>query len=395
MYSREILKRLARVRAELLSEFPFFGRILLQMRYGFAPCSTAATNGEMIIFDPDFAGRISDQELKFVLLHECYHCVLHHVSRAQYYPNKLLYNVAADIVVNSLILLNVPVFPTDMQIDGAPIMHIAPDGEEGYLYTTEEVLEQLMDEKNVSEKTFDDHSAWQEVSRKSFDYKWDGIVRDTLLSCEKNGDVVGIVGKEMVRQIDKYRTIPKLDWKKELRIFMQSIQTTEEYDYSYMRPDRRFPDSDIIIPGWCAEEIYARSVDRIWILCDVSGSITDEALGAACDEIENCLRQMPRMTGWLSFFDHKVYEPIPFSEKPDFEKIIGGGGTNFHQIFHYMEEHFDRDSRPSGIVIVTDGFADYPDETAAHGVPVLWVLMESFLPFHREPPWGHTVYVDG
>ena len=396
MSSRETMKRLSRIRGDLLREFPFFGRILLQMRYGFAPCSTAATNGEMIIFDPDFAGRISDQEMKFILLHECYHCVLHHVSRARYHSDKLRYNVAADIVINSMILLNVPSFPADMKIDGSPVMHLAPDGNEGYLYTTEEVLEQLKDENDTSWETLDDHCAWETISAKSFDYKWNRIFQDTLTACEKGGSAVGLAGKEMTRQIERQQRSPKIDWKKELRVFMHRMQRKKEYDFSYMYPDRRFPDSDIIIPGWCEEEIHGHRIDQIWILCDVSGSISDEALGTACDEIANCLHQLPEMTGCISFFDHKVYEPIPFSkdEKPVFENVTGGGGTNFFEIFRSMEEYFDKTARPKGIVIVTDGLANYPEESAAQGIPVLWVLVESPFSDLWSPPWGNAVYID-
>ena len=396
MTSREIMKRLSRIRSELLTEYPFFGRILLQMRYGFAPCATAATNGEMIIFDPEFASRISDQELKFVLFHECYHCVLHHVSRARHFPDKLRYNIAADIVVNSMILLNVPSFSADMQIDGSPVMHLAPDGKEGYLYTTEEVLEQLKDDRNASGQSLDDHNVWATVSGKSFDYRWDGIVQETLRTCRKDGGTAGLAGEEMIRQIYRKQARPKVDWKKALRLFLETVQTKEEYDYSYLRPDRRFPDSDLIIPGWCAEEIYDPGIDRIWILCDVSGSISDEALETACAEIANCLEQLPEMSGCLSFFDDEVYEPIPFSkkEKPVFENTTGGGGTDFHQIFRYMEEHFDKEYRPKGIVIVTDGLADYPEESAAQGIPVLWVLVEVLDPELWSPPWGKTVYID-
>lgn len=177
---------------------------------------------------------------------------------------------------------------------------------------------------------------------------------------------------------------------------METVQTREEYDYSYLRPDRRFPDSDLIILGWCEREIYSRSYDRIWILCDVSGSISDEALGTACAEIANCLEQLPKISGCLSFFDHEVYEPIPFSkkEKTVFENTVGGGGTDFHQIFRYMEEHFDKESRSKGIVIVTDGLADYPEESAAQGIPVLWVLVEVLDPKLWSPSWGKTVYIN-
>lgn len=95
--------RLTEVRAELLSEHPFFGRLLLQMGIACAPCGTACTDGERLIFDPEFACRLSGRELKFVMLHEILHCVLNHVIRRKTLHVRL-YNIACDIVVNSLII---------------------------------------------------------------------------------------------------------------------------------------------------------------------------------------------------------------------------------------------------------------------------------------------------
>jgi hypothetical protein len=39
---------------------------------------------------------------------------------------------------------------------------------------------------------------------------------------------------------------------------------------------------------------------------------------------------------------------------------------------------------PVSIIILTDGCAPYPDESAAKGIPVLWLLNNEKL----TPPWG-------
>ena len=64
--------RLTQLRAELLQRFPFFGRLLLHLQFGYADCETAYTDMRKIVFDPAFAGRICDEELRFVMLHELF-----------------------------------------------------------------------------------------------------------------------------------------------------------------------------------------------------------------------------------------------------------------------------------------------------------------------------------
>ena len=76
---------------------------------------------------------------------------------------------------------------------------------------------------------------------------------------------------------------------------------------------------------------------------------------------------------------------LPFEDEDEF-KIIrpkGGGGTSFHIIFEYVEK-FMQDELPVSIVILTDGFAPWPEEAAALGIPVLWIINNE----EAQPPWG-------
>lgn len=71
---------------------------------GLLTCGTACTDGERLIFDPDFAARLkTEKEMQFVILHELLHCVLEHCTRVSNRDSEF-YNIACDIVVNSTIL---------------------------------------------------------------------------------------------------------------------------------------------------------------------------------------------------------------------------------------------------------------------------------------------------
>ena len=77
-----VSRRLTLARRSLLGKTPFYGRLLLRTPFAFAPCKTAMTNMEQILFDPEFVDEIDDEQLEFVLLHEILHCALGHPLRA-------------------------------------------------------------------------------------------------------------------------------------------------------------------------------------------------------------------------------------------------------------------------------------------------------------------------
>ena len=138
---RALSRRLTDLRAGLLWERPFYGRLLLHLTFGFTHCGTAYTDMRHIVFDPAFAQSLGNEELRFVMLHELMHCVLRHCTRGRNLRHRL-YNIACDIVVNSLILetLGLP----ELLIDGEPVMHLTPVQTEGREHTAEEVYEMLL-----------------------------------------------------------------------------------------------------------------------------------------------------------------------------------------------------------------------------------------------------------
>ena len=85
-------------------DYPFFGYLSLRLQLACAPCGTACTDGERLIFDPEFEKELkTDQEMQFVILHEILHCALGHCTRRGSRSAKL-FNIACDTVVNSTIL---------------------------------------------------------------------------------------------------------------------------------------------------------------------------------------------------------------------------------------------------------------------------------------------------
>ena len=128
----------------------------------------------------------------------------------------------------------------------------------------------------------------------------------------------------------------------------------------------------------------------ILFMIDTSGSMSDEAITAVYSEIKGAIDQFNgHLQGWLGFFDAEVVEPKPFSSEEEFRIIRpkGGGGTRFDIIFKYVEKHMD--TLPASIIIMTDGYADFPKEEEAMEIPVLWLLVTDDV----KPPWGKVARI--
>jgi len=315
----------------------------------------------------------------FLLKHELLHCVLLHCTRGKGYDHQL-YNIAADIVVNSNILKTMGV--TEYELLGEKVMHRAPDGKEGYLYTAEQVYKMLLEEPQ-EEDTIDNHDIWNCITAGEYlEKEWEKSTQAEAGRFAESGNV-----PPGVREfLDHLGYESQMDWKAVLRNFIHLIKS--EYDYLFSQPDRRLTDQEFILPSFC--ECEGEGIENIWFVADTSGSIDNERLCIIYEEVKSCVRQFDRFSGKLSFFDTKVHGITEFENVEDLKSVrpIGGGGTSFRCIFEYMKETMIH-NLPTGVIILTDGFARYPEETQALGVPVLWVIVGE----NNEAPWGETVHI--
>lgn len=131
------------------------------------------------------------------------------------------------------------------------------------------------------------------------------------------------------------------------------------------------------------------TVDKLWVVVDASGSISDDTLAEAMAEICEAVIQV-NISGWLSFFDTDVTKPEPFESIDELMNItpIGAGGTSFNVIFDSIDDMFSEEL-PTLMLILTDGYADFPSEESAKDISVIWINIDSDI----EPPWGQCVHI--
>ena len=432
------IKRLLLSRMRILYNHGFYGLLLMHMIYAVSEeIETACTDGVRITFGIDFLDSLSDSELDFVMMHEILHVVLQHCFRGDV-EDPEAYNIAADIVVNSNIMLENGMKASSITLSKYGIaMHVAPDGKEGYEYTAEQVYAMLP--KNLNKKgnnnlnkkgnnkspgsavggakkenkkgnnkspgsavgrakkeiskeqhqpvrVWDDHSRWGK-------YEEDDTLRDVWVKrFEDAAEAIKIrdpsnargllpaFAERILKELKKTQT----DWRTILNDFIQE----EVVDYSFAPPDRRFDGSPFFLPDFNGKE---DRVEDILFMIDTSGSMSDDMIAAAYSEVKGAIDQFNgKLKGWLGFFDAAIIKPQPFSDENEFKiiKPAGGGGTDFQIIFEYVFHHMS-DKLPASIIILSDGDAPFPLEKLAGGIPVLWLLNNEEV----NPPWGKVARI--
>lgn len=226
----------------------------------------------------------------------------------------------------------------------------------------------------------DDHSRWGSGKNSLQRDLWSKRLMDAAeaISIRDPSNQRGLMPAFMARVLDRLRK-PQTDWRTVLNQFVQE----EICDYSFSPPDRRFDDSPFFLPDFNEKD---ESVKNILFMIDTSGSMSDKMIAAAYSEIKGAIDQFGgKLAGWLGFFDAVVVEPRPFADEDEFIAIrpSGGGGTSFDVIFEYVKEEMSNEP-PVSIIILTDGYAPFPDPEAAMDIPVLWLLNNEEV----QPPWG-------
>ena len=430
------MDRLDRLKSRLINEYPFFGELILGLKLRAAECVTAATDMDKLYFDPDFAEKLSDEEMLFVIMHELMHCVLKHPVRGRG-KEHYLYNVACDIVVNSNLFYYMGKDP--FPVDGEIPMNVAPSGRPGKDMTAEEVYRELWgtkdpaftglfilsdedmeedqdeedqdgegvgggrstgdsDEDSEKEdsgngkekksgkrkkgKNLDTHANWPLIRVGRQEEEWDEKIARTLSKNWGSSQFPPAVLQVEEEKMKKSR----LRWKEILRDVLARCETYT--DYTFSPPDRRFNESGYFLPG--ENEYEEVSVQNLWFCIDTSGSIGTDELSYFMGEARKVLEEFPTFKGKISFFDDRITEPVPWSREVDIDAVspCGGGGTSFACIFDYMKKHMMQEL-PDVIVIMTDGYAfDVPPE-AAMDIPVVWILIDN----DKDKAFGKNIHI--
>jgi len=336
----------------------------------------------VMYYNEDFVSKLSDPELRYIITHEVYHLILHHCTKRAPEDKRQgqLWNIAADLAVNSLIPVSADRKPP-VNKDGKPMGCFPASPEFGFeeKLSMEQYIQLLRDKDGEGEgsgegsgdgegsKPFDDHSGWEESEVA------DQIVRDKVEQLSRSERAWGKMSSD-VQAIIMAAQKSQVPWTKILRHYFGKIISSERIP-SFKKPNRRYP------YPYCGK--VNKCIDRKLIAIDTSGSVGDTELSQFLCEINKLSEVQPVD---VLLFDSEITQmPKPFNKKVRKYDFKGRGGTCFEPVMKLAEER-----RYSSLIILTDGEAGAPPKPK-YVKDIIWVLVGT-----SNPPveWGKRVRVE-
>jgi len=177
---------------------------------------------------------------------------------------------------------------------------------------------------------------------------------------------------------------PAVDWRKALAAELRRAvaDTAGAVDYSYRRPSRRATaGGDVVLPA------LRRPVPEVAVVCDTSGSMSDDLLAASLAEVEGLLRAVGLARQVRVIACDTAAAPARRVSSARQVELVGGGGTDMGA---GIAAAALLRPRPAIGVVLTDGFTPWPDEPP-RGMRVVVGLLGDDAP--EAPGWARSVRV--
>jgi predicted metal-dependent peptidase len=199
----------------------------------------------------------------------------------------------------------------------------------------------------------------------------------------RHGKQAGDVPAGLLRWAEEMLT-PKVDWRRLLAALLRRAvsEVSGAVDYSYRRPSRRSSVAgNVVLPA------LRRPVPEVAVVCDTSGSMTDDMLAMALTEIDGLLKSLglARQLRVLAC-DTAVGAAQRVTSARQIT-LTGGGGTDMGAGIGAAAA---LRPRPAVCVVVTDGITPWPD-APPKGMRVIVALLGDEPP--APPAWAAAVRV--
>lgn len=354
----------------LLLRDPFFATIAMRMQWEESSAiPAAATDGRRVLFNPEWCGALSDEQLLGVVRHEVMHIVCKdHLRRGERDPQK--WNIATDHRINlSLLEHGSPDLPqpncSDKKYAGMEAEKIyrllpsQPQGKgKGQGFPGD--IGSVMDATDASGQRLD------EAAAESMGHEIDAMVMQAAQAAKLMGK-----GSPMIDRLVGAITRGQVDYRTALASLFHAVCRD---DYSWTKANRGHLWRGVILPS-----LSVPAPPTVGVFIDTSGSIGGPEITAFMSEVEWLVSSTGARVLIGSVDDRMHGEPEEFGREslPINYKPKGGGSTDFRPAFSWVEEH-----RPdlAAIVYLTDLNGSFPDR-APH-CPTLWVATsEAEVPF--------------
>lgn len=359
-----------------------------------------STQGKLVLYyNEEFFENLNLAQAQAILEHEILHITFKHLYRLPMDERNAqlnkLQNLACDMAINQY-LQDLPegaVYPETFNL---PREMFA----EWYLAELKKLSEKQQQQQGKGDKgdqgdnpedhdTLDDHDLWgktidekgeikdaSESEACDIEHEIDKIVRQAAKDCENDpnfGNLPAGIQKELIA----LRNPPKKhDWKRELKIFINTVLTVNSR-LSQKKVNRRFTETvDYILPG-----LKKDRKPKLLVARDTSGSVfNDEMQTQFLNEMINISKFCEVI---VADCDTEVHQTYKVRRVDDFRKYEGGGGTAFEPVFiEAKKQHVD------GIIYLTDTEGSFPnkEDIGKFAAKTIWVTVdqkEVTVPFGR------------
>ena len=178
---------------------------------------------------------------------------------------------------------------------------------------------------------------------------------------------------------------PKVNWRTLLAAELRRAvaEVSGAVDYSYRRPSRRSA-----VAGQVVLPALRRPVPEVAVVCDTSGSMTEDLLALVLAEVEGLLRALGLARQVRVLACDTAVAPAQRVNSARQVQLIGGGGTNMGA---GIAAAAALRPRPAVTVVLTDGHTPWPAD-APKGMRIVVGLIGTQAP--PAPPWARSVRVE-
>ena len=343
--------------------------------------------------DPEVTADWTPAQLGSVLIHHVCHLLRTHGERAQ--GTGVRPDEAADWIRAADAEINDDLVPAGLELPGHPVLPRDLRAEDGllaeqYFAGMRRHASRTAENQARSGQWLDCGSGADGIPRPgqgdSGLPRWqaDLLRRQVAQDVIAHGKQPGTVPAGLLRWAEEVLS-PKVNWRAVLAAELRRAvaEVSGAVDYSYRRPSRRSAVAGpVVLPA------LRRPVPEVAVVCDTSGSMTEDLLAMVLAEVEGLLRALGLARQVRVLACDTAVAPAQRVSSARQVELIGGGGTDMGAGIGAAAA---LRPRPAVTVVLTDGYTPWP-AAAPKGMRVVVGLLGEGAP--EAPPWTRSVRVE-
>jgi len=359
---------------------------------------TACTDGKNVWYGRAFCEPLSDEELRFLILHETMHKTARHMQlyKAIHKMDAQRANAACDYWINNELI---------KQDAGAGFLKMIGGGLYNPKYDKMTVIQIFKDLEQYKQDPQDgDGDGSNQCEGAGTDargnkitegypqgggmdeHDWDGgeLSDEDKATLEKDIEIAIRQGRQLAGKMEgnQIRTLDgllegKVDWKAELAEFVKETMAGRD-ESSWSKLNRRMFDV-----GYFPSTI-STTTGRLAVAPDTSGSIWGEPLARFMGEIKKLCAELKPAGLDILWWDMEVcsvqsFEADQLENIENYLKPVGGGGTSPQCVADWLV--LNKTLNHECVVLLSDG---YVDSFPVFHIPALWVMTTSVVADHAK-----------